>query len=145
VFKSAWDSVTTFDNAAHGFRRSGLFPLNPNGKDISKLEPSKVANPPCTAGGDAATTVTCTTSETCTPASSANGSTTNNCKTAFINSLSSVHLPNTVSCRHTFVSPAFQCLTVPEPKQRKVVNRLSEKLPKAISGSAALKMFEERG
>jgi hypothetical protein len=46
VFKSAWQTVSTLENASHGFRRSGLFPLDVAGIDKSKLEPSKIANPP---------------------------------------------------------------------------------------------------
>ncbi|KAH3880519.1 hypothetical protein DPMN_004435 [Dreissena polymorpha] len=39
-----WDVVATIENAIHGFRKSGLFPLDPKGIDLSKLEPSKHAN-----------------------------------------------------------------------------------------------------
>ncbi|KAH3728536.1 hypothetical protein DPMN_054493 [Dreissena polymorpha] len=45
VFKAAWDTVTSFELAVRGFRRSGLFPLDPSGIDKTKLEPSKLANP----------------------------------------------------------------------------------------------------
>ncbi|KAH3876360.1 hypothetical protein DPMN_000200 [Dreissena polymorpha] len=44
-FTQAWDVVATIVNAIHGFRKSGLFPLDPKGIDLSKLEPSKHANP----------------------------------------------------------------------------------------------------
>ena len=45
---------------------------------------------------------------------------------------------------NTYVSKAFETLQVPEIKPKKVVNRLREKLPKAISGSVAIKMLKER-
>ena len=47
-----------------------------------------------------------------------------------------------VSASH--VSPAFQSLKVPEQKQRKCGQSINKKLPKGLSGSVALKMFEER-
>ncbi|KAH3823002.1 hypothetical protein DPMN_124797 [Dreissena polymorpha] len=45
VFNQAWDVVATIENAIHGLRKPGLFPLDPKGIDLSKLEPSKHANP----------------------------------------------------------------------------------------------------
>ena len=44
VFKATWDSVTRLEIAARGFRRSGLFPLDPSAIDKTKLDPSKIAN-----------------------------------------------------------------------------------------------------
>ena len=45
VFKTAWQSVATFEVAAQGFRHAGLFLLDFNGIDKTKFEPSAVANP----------------------------------------------------------------------------------------------------
>lgn len=45
VFKLTWNVVATIEKAINGFRKSGFFPLDPKGIDISQLEPSKHANP----------------------------------------------------------------------------------------------------
>lgn len=45
LFKRAWENVATVSNAAHGFTRSGLFPLCPENIDKTKLGPSKVLSP----------------------------------------------------------------------------------------------------
>ena len=42
VFRQVWYSVTTLENAVHGFRRCGLFPFTPKGVDTTKLGPSKL-------------------------------------------------------------------------------------------------------
>ena len=42
VFRKAWYGVTKIENAIHGFRRCGLFPMNSKNIDSSKLNPSKV-------------------------------------------------------------------------------------------------------
>ena len=42
VFRKTWYRVATLENAAHGFRRSGLYPLSPDGIDKSKLGPSQM-------------------------------------------------------------------------------------------------------
>jgi hypothetical protein len=41
VFKKAWLKVAKIENAIHGFQKCGLFPLNPNNIDLTKLNPSK--------------------------------------------------------------------------------------------------------
>ena len=33
IFKATWQKVATFENAVNGFKRSGLFPLTPDGID----------------------------------------------------------------------------------------------------------------
>lgn len=45
---------------------------------------------------------------------------------------------------HDYVSPAFLQLSVPEPKEKKKAAKLREKLPKALSGSEALKMLRDK-
>lgn len=136
--KVRFDSVTTFKWAAHGFRRSGLFPLNPNGIDISKLKLSKVARPCCTASEGAAAvsvaTVTCITSEPCPSASYAN-SPANSCKSS---ALLSIHYQSRYQAlflvgKLLFCQP-FKHFNVPKPRKQKAVNQFSERLPKAISG-----------
>ncbi|XP_069109467.1 uncharacterized protein [Argopecten irradians] len=42
VFKQSWETCATLSNAAHAFKRSGLFPLTPEGIDQSKLGPCKL-------------------------------------------------------------------------------------------------------
>lgn len=44
VFKSTWTSVANLTNSVSAFKRSGLFPLTPDGIDQSKLGPSKMTN-----------------------------------------------------------------------------------------------------
>lgn len=44
-FKSGWNSVASFEIAVKGFRGLGLFLLDSKGTDLTKFEPSKVANP----------------------------------------------------------------------------------------------------
>lgn len=43
VFKEAWGAVTVLETAVHAFRSAGLFPLDPNGIDKSKLGPAGAA------------------------------------------------------------------------------------------------------
>jgi hypothetical protein len=45
---------------------------------------------------------------------------------------------------NTFVSPAFNHLRVPQPKKIKNTNTIRQRLPKALSGSDALKMLREK-
>lgn len=45
LFKRAWQNVATITNAAHGFTRSGLFPLCSENIDKTKLGPSKILSP----------------------------------------------------------------------------------------------------
>ena len=42
VFRKTWYHVATLENSAHGLRRSGLYPLSPDGIDKSKLGPSQM-------------------------------------------------------------------------------------------------------
>ena len=42
VFKSAWENVTTVESAIKGFKKSGLYPVNRENIDNTKLEPSFV-------------------------------------------------------------------------------------------------------
>jgi len=42
VFKSAWENATTVESAIKGFKNSGLYPLNRENIDNTKLEPSSV-------------------------------------------------------------------------------------------------------
>ena len=44
IFKAAWEKVATYENAANGFKRSGLFPFTPKEIDMTKFGPSKIAN-----------------------------------------------------------------------------------------------------
>lgn len=46
LLKQTSDKVGTIENAAHGFRKTGLFILTVNGIDMSKLTSSTAANPP---------------------------------------------------------------------------------------------------
>lgn len=57
-----------------------------------------------------------------------------------------MHVPSLPSSSKTNkdVSPAFDLLKLPEPKTKKRAISINQKLPKALSGSVALKMFEER-
>ena len=41
VFRKAWERVAKLENAAHGFLKCGIFPLDPRNIDTSKLNPSK--------------------------------------------------------------------------------------------------------
>ena len=43
-----------------------------------------------------------------------------------------------------YVSSAFLELKIPEPKQKKVVETLRNRLPKALSGTEAIKMLQDR-
>ena len=42
VFRKTWNRVATLENASHGFRRAGLYPLSSEGIDMSKLGPSRM-------------------------------------------------------------------------------------------------------
>ena len=42
VFKSAWENATTVESAIKGFKNSGLYPVNRENIDNTKLEPSSV-------------------------------------------------------------------------------------------------------
>ena len=44
IFKAAWEKVATYENAANGFKSSGLFPFTPKGIKMTKFGPSKIAN-----------------------------------------------------------------------------------------------------
>ncbi|MEW8546491.1 MAG: hypothetical protein AB2693_23480 [Candidatus Thiodiazotropha sp.] len=46
LFRLAWERVATLQNAAQGFKRSGLFPLGPENVDKTKLGPAKLLSPP---------------------------------------------------------------------------------------------------
>ncbi|KAL4227468.1 hypothetical protein ACF0H5_012912 [Mactra antiquata] len=45
---------------------------------------------------------------------------------------------------HDYSSPAFLHLSIPEPKKKKVAERMREKLPKALSGKEVLRMLCEK-
>ena len=46
LFRIAWERVATLQNAAQGFKRSGLFPLGSENVGKSKLGSSKLLSPP---------------------------------------------------------------------------------------------------
>ncbi|XP_053392934.1 uncharacterized protein LOC128555225 [Mercenaria mercenaria] len=177
VFKSAWETVSTLENAAHGFRRSGLYPLDPNGIDKTKLEPSKIANPPRMLSTCQDTSSVLKEQDTKTadandlpgpsgdslpikdsPSDSGNSfgglkqvsdSTCDINNTNFsqcTESMTASISPSLTSSkgRQSLVSESFRSLSVPVPKQRRQSSTFFTKLPKALSGSAALRMFEER-
>ena len=173
VFKATWDSVTCLEIAARGFRRSGLFPLDPSAIDKTKLDPSKIANPvavsqqanntqisapaqieltnplPSTSQQTTPTSpITIAVETPQTPKSNYMGISTAASQNPDTSQLSpGPSSPTIVSGSRvstTHVSPAFQPLKVPKQKQRKCGQSINQKLPKALSGSVALKMFEER-
>ena len=218
LLKETWRKTATFENAAHGFRKAGLFPLSPEGVDLTKLAPSKVEKARQIAGaekeGEAAVSLS---SATKLPSSEASEENTNTAETPSEQAVPSVPesatqstsaLPcdntNTVvipsdttrsttstvqaspsttptvtvlaspsttstvivqaspsttstvtvqaspsifksSCEtQPNVAPAFLQLAVPEVKPKKVIKRLSDKLPKAISGTKAIEMLREK-
>ncbi|XP_053403175.1 uncharacterized protein LOC128558284 [Mercenaria mercenaria] len=177
VFKSAWETVSTLENAAHGFRRSGLYPLDPNGIDKTKLEPSKIANPPRMLSTCQDTSSVLKEQDTKTadandlPGSSGDSLPIKDSPSDSGNSFGGLKQVSDSTCdinntnlpqctesmtasispsltsskgRQSLVSESFRSLSVPVPKQRRKSSTFFTKLPKALSGSAALRMFEER-
>ena len=173
IFRKTWYAVATL-------RRSGMFPLGPDGIDLSKLGPSKLV-----ARDQSSTTAVSpepsskvqspnhTAEEEHSISSLVNNSQTNVTEaivgidasqanitdvvagtsdpshtniTEFIAGTSSIHNVNKSSSRRdeTYVFPAFSKLSVPEPVQRKKTDKSKEKMPKALSGSEALKLLRER-
>lgn len=55
-----------------------------------------------------------------------------------------VRRPLAVKRDSNFISPAFSSLAIPEIRPKKVVKRINEKLPKALTGNDALNMFRAR-
>jgi hypothetical protein len=44
IFKQAWSKVALFQNAANGFRKTGLFPFSPECKVKTKLSSAKLVS-----------------------------------------------------------------------------------------------------
>lgn len=180
VFKIVWDRVTTLENSTQGFKKSGLYPLTPEGIDLTKLGPSKlVQNVPCKTKTEETVTAS--------PVSSSwsnvtmtiqaevhnhadNGTELDACRSNTVENFTSNEadiqsdkhavnnhsstitnafntVPLSENSRHSNnnVSPAFESvLTIPELPCKKINNNIRNKLPKALSGTEALKMLRER-
>lgn len=175
IFKETWVKVTTFENACHGFRQSGLFPLTPDGIDKTKLGPSKLLIRENThqfasqsskeiSKENTSPNVSICVSPTSVSPTSVNAASplqapvcnTTSITIARSESVTSLHSPialfeetspstSSTSVKDPeYVSPAFLKLKIPEPVHKKSRQVLRQKLPKAISGSVALQMLEER-
>lgn len=169
VFRKMWYNVAKLENAVHGFQRSGLYPLCAEKIDMTKLAPSKVhavtngSIQSSFIGGGAPNDVFKQTnadepkgdnnsvvqqskpSDKLSTAGSSceKPSSCGDARAIFpVTAVSSVG--GLVRGKETFVSPSFSLLTVPEVKQKKSVNAVRNKLPKALSGSDAIKMMQER-
>lgn len=209
VFRKTWYRVATLENSAHGFRRSGLYPLSPDGIDKSKLGPSQMTvrevlpstpvtipqpsvsysdvlavNPEIIEAPEvvvAQSVEVVVSPEIVVPENVDNSLISNNSSTSestvqqvqfavspdnsFSETQSSSQpMPlrsidtnvkmqeagaNTQSYSvfrsdHSYVSPAFSNLCVPQPKIRKQRDTLRSKLPKALSGTEAIKLLREK-
>jgi hypothetical protein len=168
VFRKCWEDVSKIENAIHGFKRCGLFPLNPENIDQSKLHPSEIHVSVGSRGDEGSS------KEKHCSAPSENGDQPVSATNASAETLtkSSASLPGTVgaspvtSAAHTLpiqsqqqnegsvrvvqtgrehqVSESFALLRVPELTPKNPVKRLRSKLPKALSGQAALQMLKDR-
>ena len=136
VFSDTWKQVATFQNAANGFRRSGLFPLSADGIDSTKLGPSALA--PIKNSTHVAKE-----NEAVASAIDVQPEMNQNTEANADNRLVSAVHENCQEPRPS-VSAAFQLLTLPVAKFKKPVSQVRQKLPKAISGQDALKMLRER-
>jgi hypothetical protein len=147
LLKHAWSKVATFENASHGFRKSGLFPLSITGIDTSKLGPSQVAekikehqlstNELAHSDAQLERENNCSVQKLHEAVDSAEERPKEN--KSMLNSEASPIRSITET-----VAPAFQKLFVPKPKQKTKVARIGEQLPKAISGARAIEMLKER-
>ncbi|XP_069103883.1 uncharacterized protein [Argopecten irradians] len=164
VFKQSWETCATLSNAAHAFKRSGLFPLTAEGIDQSKLGPCKLISKEKletkereaeeTDDGDAGTNdinLSDNRPNAVALSCQAKHSTTNDkdCDKENVivqRDIADVHVSavvgNMTRNEHA-VSAAFQTLVIPEIKTGKNKSK-RKKLPKALSGHETLEMFKQK-
>ena len=170
VFQKAWSDVTKIENAIHGFQRCGLYPLDAEKVDQSRLNPSKLhaqlsktdAQAGDTKADNQLSIVESTPSKhneppqpqtitTTSGSSSTDLAAVNTVCNSIVSSTStpvpsSTNSPTIVvsSDRQQSVSSSFDLLKIPEMKKKTTNRNIRSKLPKALSGKEALKLMKER-
>ena len=143
LLKKAWGKVATFENASHGFRKSGIYPLSITCIDSTKLGPSQIEEK--VKEHNILTAELAISKKQPERENGVQGEETRasvditDSGDKIVESIS-----KTPSNKQETVAPAFQKLFVPCPKEKRKVDRIGERLPKAISGARAIEMLKER-
>ena len=140
LLKKAWGKVSAFENASHGFRKFGIYPLSITGIDSTKLGPSQIEESQRTQYFD------CRVGKKEPERESGIQGEETRASVDITDSGDEIvkSISKTPSNKQETVAPAFQKLFVLCPKEKRKVDRIGERLPKARSGARAIEMLKER-